>query len=120
MDINLNKGMIIMGKTIRKFRPIWLDVDGRIQSKEDSLKCLIKYGSSFVEHHKKQIKKIKSIDRKYYNVKIADGLIFGENVLNNWGDPVGSPKGKKFYKRLNTRMNRIKNKVEIENYLRDN
>lgn len=114
--------MYTMGKTVRNFRPIWL-IDrygNRVLNKDEAIQDNNDFwGSDYSDRHNRDLKKIKKIDRKNFNVKIADGLIFGENISDEYGDPVGGPKRKKYYKRLSHRENRLKGKEDINERLND-
>ena len=111
--------MYTMGKTVRNFRPIWL-IDrygNRVLNKDEAIRDNNDFWDS--DRRNRNLKKIKKIDRKHFNVKIADGLIFGENISDEYGDPVGGPKRKKYYKRLSHRENRLKGKEDINERLND-
>lgn len=111
--------MYTMGKTVRNFRPIWL-IDrygNRVLNKDEAIQDNNDFWDS--DRRNRNLKKIKKIDRKNFNVKIADGLIFGENISDEYGDPVGGPKRKKYYKRLSHRENRLKGKEDINERLKD-
>ena len=111
--------MYTMGKTVRNFRPIWL-IDrygNRVLNKDEAIQDNNDFWDS--DRRNRDLKKIKKIDRKNFKVKIADGLIFGENISDEYGDPVGGPKRKKYYKRLSHRENRLKGKEDINERLKD-
>lgn len=110
-----------MGKTIRNFRPIWL-IDrygNRVLNKDEAIRDNSDFWGDYSDRYNRDLKKIKKIDRKNFKVKIADGLIFGENISDEYGDPIGNPKKKKIYKRLSHRENRLKGKRDIDERLKD-